>query len=172
MGGGGDNNNDNDNNLNMTNNHNDDDKYKYTYNCNIYIYIYIYIYMYSMTYKSCAPGRLRIVRLPRSLRAKPAHFGRGDDTVGSPHRAQTSRFELFERILLWKLDRQFPVEQTCTSCVMRGGGGRRGGRWRATRTWARCQGDQYVVVIIIIIISSSSSSNSNSIMNSNSVMII
>ena len=37
------------------------------------------------------------------------HLGRGDDTVGNPHRAQISRstisqFELFELILLLKLD--------------------------------------------------------------------
>ena len=37
--------------------------------------------------------------------------GRGDDTVGNPHRAQTSQFELFELILLFlKLDKRFPVE--------------------------------------------------------------
>ena len=38
-------------------------------------------------------------------------FGRGDDTVGNPHRAQMSQFELFELVLLLKLDRQSPVEQ-------------------------------------------------------------
>ena len=38
-------------------------------------------------------------------------FGRGDDTVGNPHRAQISQFELFELILSLKLDKQFPVEQ-------------------------------------------------------------
>ena len=31
-------------------------------------------------------------------------LGRGDDTVGNPHRAQISQFELFELILLLKLD--------------------------------------------------------------------
>ena len=30
-------------------------------------------------------------------------FGRGDDTVGHPHRAQIFRFELFELVLLLKL---------------------------------------------------------------------
>ena len=38
-------------------------------------------------------------------------FGRGDDTVGNPHRARISQFELVELILLSRLDRQFPVEQ-------------------------------------------------------------
>ena len=38
-------------------------------------------------------------------------FGRGDDTVGNPHRAQISQFEVFELNLVWKLDKQFPVEQ-------------------------------------------------------------
>ena len=33
--------------------------------------------------------------------------GRGDDTVGKPHRAQISQFELFELILVLKLDKQF-----------------------------------------------------------------
>ena len=36
------------------------------------------------------------------------NLGRGDDTVGNPHGAQ---FELFELILLFKFDKQFPVEQ-------------------------------------------------------------
>ena len=40
-----------------------------------------------------------------------ADFGKGDDTVGNPHRAQISQFELFELILLLKLDKQLPVEQ-------------------------------------------------------------
>ena len=35
-------------------------------------------------------------------------LGRGDDMIGSPHRARISQFEL---ILLLKLDKQFPVEQ-------------------------------------------------------------
>ena len=44
---------------------------------------------------------------PRSLCAV---LGRGD-TVASPHRAPISQFELFELILLLKLDGQFHVEQ-------------------------------------------------------------
>ena len=38
-------------------------------------------------------------------------FGRGDDTVGNPHRAQIVQFELFKPFLLLKLDELFPVEQ-------------------------------------------------------------
>ena len=38
-------------------------------------------------------------------------FGRGDATVGNPHRAQIYQFELFELVLLSKLDKQFPVER-------------------------------------------------------------
>ena len=45
-----------------------------------------------------------------------SELGRGDDTVGNPHRAQISRFELFELILLSKLDKQLPVEQ-CEATV-------------------------------------------------------
>ena len=36
---------------------------------------------------------------------------RGDDTVGHPHRAQISRFEIFEFVHLSKLDKQLPVER-------------------------------------------------------------
>ena len=39
------------------------------------------------------------------------YFGRGDDTVGNPYRAQISQFKLFKLILLLKLDKLFPVEQ-------------------------------------------------------------
>ena len=62
----------------------------YTHVCMcIYIYIYIYMHMYYVyTYV----------------------FGRGDATFGNPRRAQISRFELFELILLLKLDKRFPVE--------------------------------------------------------------
>ena len=46
-----------------------------------------------------------------SLRPGPPNFGRGDDTVGNPHRAQIYQFELFELILALKLGKQFSVEQ-------------------------------------------------------------
>ena len=46
-----------------------------------------------------------------ALCSQSAALGRGDDTVGSPRRAQIYRFELFELILLLKLDRQLPVER-------------------------------------------------------------
>ena len=45
------------------------------------------------------------------LGGRAACTGRGDDTVGSPHRAQICQFELFELIFLLKLDKHFPVEQ-------------------------------------------------------------
>ena len=38
-------------------------------------------------------------------------LGRGDDTVGNPRRAQISQFELFELILLLKVDNQLHIEQ-------------------------------------------------------------
>ena len=49
----------------------------------------------------------------RTVEAEPrrGRFGRGDDTVGNPHRAQIFQFDLFELILLLKLHKQFPVEQ-------------------------------------------------------------
>ena len=42
-------------------------------------------------------------------------LGRGEDTVGDPHRAQISQFELFEPILLSKLVKQLPVERFDTT---------------------------------------------------------
>ena len=54
---------------------------------------------------------------PQHRRRQPAlgracaRLGRGDDTVGNPHRAQTYEFELFELIPLLRLDKQFPVER-------------------------------------------------------------
>ena len=48
---------------------------------------------------------------PTMLVGRLAVFGREDDTVGNPHRAQIYRFELFELILLLKLDKHFPVER-------------------------------------------------------------
>ena len=47
-------------------------------------------------------------------------FGRGEDTVGNPHRAQISQFELFRLILLLKLDKRFPVEQFEACRAIRG----------------------------------------------------
>ena len=40
-----------------------------------------------------------------------AVFGRGDDTVGNPHRARISQFELFELILLSTIYKLFSIEQ-------------------------------------------------------------
>ena len=47
-------------------------------------------------------------------------LGRGDNTVGNPHRAQTSQYELSEFLLLLKLDEQFPVEQFEAGRAIRG----------------------------------------------------
>ena len=61
------------------------------------MYIYIYIYIYIHTYIAPQSGSESLLR-------------RGDDKIGSPHRAQISQFEPFDMILL-KLDKQFAVEQ-------------------------------------------------------------
>ena len=37
-------------------------------------------------------------------------FGRGDDTIGNPHRAQMSQFELFELFLLSRLGKQVSIK--------------------------------------------------------------
>ena len=48
-----------------------------------------------------------------------ASFGRRDDTVGNPHRAQISQFDFFELVLLLKLVKQYPVEQFEASRAIR-----------------------------------------------------
>ena len=58
-----------------------------------------------------AGGARPRARRPRGRGAAARELGRGDDRVEDPHRAQISQFELFELILLLKLDKQFPVEQ-------------------------------------------------------------
>ena len=63
--------------------------------------MYIYIYIFVAETPCGGPRRISASR----------DIGKGDDTVGNPHRARISRFELFEFILLLKLDKRFPVEQ-------------------------------------------------------------
>ena len=63
-----------------------------------------------------ALSKARFFTRPRSLEVlKPGlHLpttGRGDDTIGNPHRVQIDQFELFEFILLLKLEERFPIEQ-------------------------------------------------------------
>ena len=59
----------------------------------MYIHIHnIYIYIYIHTH-----GRAASESLPQ----RPM-CGRGDDTVGKPHRARISQFELFELVLLMR----------------------------------------------------------------------
>ena len=48
---------------------------------------------------------------PDPLFGDGGKLGRGDDTVGNPHRAQFVQFELFELILLWTSDEKFPVDR-------------------------------------------------------------
>ena len=51
------------------------------------------------------------VFIPRPLPPCLPDLGRGDDTVGNPHRGQISQFELFEFLLFLTLDKRFPVER-------------------------------------------------------------
>ena len=56
------------------------------------------------------------VRLARSAPSVPhcasqPTVGRGDATVGNPHRAQISQFEFFELFLLLKLDNEVSIER-------------------------------------------------------------
>ena len=50
-----------------------------------------------------------------SSREQPGHalalLGSGDGTVGNPHRAYISQFDMFELIVLLHLDEQFSVER-------------------------------------------------------------
>ena len=74
---------------------------------------HIHIYIYNMTWDM--PGEVpcdgRESGVLRPSDSQRFRFGRGDDTVGNTHRAQISQFELFELILLLKLDKSYPVEQ-------------------------------------------------------------
>ena len=47
----------------------------------------------------------------KGTKGGPKLLGRGDDTVGNPHRAQTYPLEPSELILLLKLDKRLPAEQ-------------------------------------------------------------
>ena len=38
-------------------------------------------------------------------------IGRGDDTVGNPHRTQFVQYMLFELLLLLELDKRFSIKQ-------------------------------------------------------------
>ena len=77
------------------------------------MYVYIYIYISLFIYRP--PNLLGGSNLFRRLVGHymwacsimyAASFGRGGDKVGNPHRAQISQFELFELILLLKLDKR------------------------------------------------------------------
>ena len=116
-------------NNNNDNNNDDNDKhsnhntyiyiYTYTYVCTyIYIYIYrerdIYIYikgrklfLYTTTLLEAISEAANVLESRQKLllsRCGVPHFaqpvlGRGDDTVGNPHRAQIYQFEFFELTL-------------------------------------------------------------------------
>ena len=89
----------------------------------IYIYVHIYIYIYIYAHPSSRRGiqarerRAATVPFPSSARlitgprAAAGLFGKGDATVGNPHRTQVSQFELFELILSLKLEKRLPVER-------------------------------------------------------------
>ena len=51
------------------------------------------------------------VEHPYGATIRDVVFGKGDDTVGNPHRAQLVQFELFESCLLLELDKHFSIEQ-------------------------------------------------------------
>ena len=60
----------------------------------------------------CSPATRRTQRACGYARACCAQARKGGhDTVGNPHRAQIYQFELFELVLLLKLDKGFPVEE-------------------------------------------------------------
>ena len=67
----------------------------------IRIYVYYYYYYY---YYDCCPG---LGLVPSATRwSRQARIGKGDDTVGDLHRAQTSQFDIFEFILLLQVYEQ------------------------------------------------------------------
>ena len=61
-------------------------------------------------YRAAMPQPVPLVSDVAGTEGMP-RLGRGDDSVGNPHRAQISQFELFELILLLTSDKQLPVEQ-------------------------------------------------------------
>ena len=61
--------------------------------------------------RSAASRLLALAEFRADLRVERRLFGRGDGTLGNPHRAQNYTFESFERILFLKLDKQLPGEQ-------------------------------------------------------------
>ena len=69
----------------------------------IHIYIYIYIYIQA----DFASAQIALAQCPQQ------EFGRGDDAVvwKPSSSSQIYRLELFELILLSKLDKQLPVER-------------------------------------------------------------
>ena len=87
--------------------------------------MYIYIYIYTLCSPAPAsararpnrgPARDQIARrgrapvdCPKGKRSETAEGGMV--RLENPHRAQISRFELFELVLLVKSDNRFPVEQ-------------------------------------------------------------
>ena len=81
---------------------------------NTYIYIYIYkmyhMYMCAFFFLHFWPKRYRPRPMP-CLHAPAMMLDRKGGTVGNPHRAQNSQFELFELIPSLELDKRFPVEQ-------------------------------------------------------------
>ena len=77
----------------------------------LYIYIYIYIYVSWTCEDDEIDKALEEAEEQWLPDEEKKDLGRGDDTVGNPHRAQISQFGLFELVLSSKLDKQFPVEQ-------------------------------------------------------------
>ena len=100
----------------------------YTYRCIQTHYIYVCVCIYvslSLSIYIYISTREAWAALQRARRQKGGALspllGRGDDTVGNPHRIQIYQFELFELVLLLlKLDKQFPVEQFEASRAIRG----------------------------------------------------
>ena len=84
----------------------------------VYITHVLYVYNVYVSLRTIKPREQAGVAsrpplwVDRAMQAnQAAKVGRGDDTVGNPHRAQIYRFELFELILLLKLDKQLPVQR-------------------------------------------------------------
>ena len=80
----------------------------------VYIYTHIHITLYVIGHGrpdtgQASPGRGG--RRYRRRRGEVPALGRGNDTVGNPHRAQISQFELFELNHLTGLNKLISIEQ-------------------------------------------------------------
>ena len=68
-----------------------------------------YMYTVYINQGDLAEIRRVFIQDGKAAAERRSYLGRGDGTVGDPHRAQVVQFELSELILLLNLDKQFSI---------------------------------------------------------------